>query len=73
MNARPRVAREGRFPRTLLMLETASVADGLRRAADELDDLAEQAFLYELGTLRRKLRGIVIAAAAPVVELGENT
>jgi hypothetical protein len=59
------------FPRAAAMLEATRIADSLRRAAAELDELAGAAHAYEPGTLRRKVRAVVIAAAASVVDLGE--
>ncbi len=53
-----------RFPRAALMLEAAAITGVLRGAADELDELAGEAHKYEIGTLRRKVRAIVVAALA---------
>ncbi len=53
------------------MLEAARIADVLRAAANQLDDLTGVAHRYEPGTLLRKIRAIVLTAAASVVDLGE--
>jgi hypothetical protein len=57
-----------RFPRVEAVLEAARIADVLRNAAQELDDLATAAPHYELGTLRRKIRGVTLATIHAVVE-----
>lgn len=51
-----------RFPRAATMLQATAIAQVLRRAADDLDELAGSAPAYELGTLRRKVRAIVLGA-----------
>jgi len=51
-----------RFPRAAVMLQLVAIAEALRQAANDLDELAGAAPLYELGALRRKGRGIVMAA-----------
>jgi len=53
-----------RFPRAALMLEANAIAGVLRGAAAELDALAGTAHAYELGTLRRRVRAVVVAALA---------
>jgi len=65
------VTRLARFPRAAATLEVVRVAEALRAAAAQLDDLAGAAHAYEPGTLLRKVRTIVITAAASVVDLGE--
>lgn len=52
-----------RFPRAAIMLEATAVADVLRKAADDLDEIAGSAPAYEVGTLRRKIRAIVVGAS----------
>lgn len=53
-----------RFPRVACMLQMTAVAEVLRQAATELDDLAGTAFAYDVGTLRRRARAIVLGALA---------
>lgn len=53
-----------RFPRAAAVLHMVAVAAVLRQAANDLDDLAGAAHAYEIGTLVRKARGIVLAACA---------
>jgi hypothetical protein len=53
-----------RYPRCALVLQMTAVAEALRQAATELDDLAAALPAYELGTARRKALGIVAAALA---------
>jgi hypothetical protein len=53
-----------RFPRAATMLQATEVAQVLRRAADDLDEIAGSAPAYELGTLRRKVRAIVLGVVA---------
>lgn len=52
-----------RFPRAAAVLEAAAAADMLRRAADELDQLAGTAYQLEPGTLRRRVRAIGLEVA----------
>ncbi|MEI9951849.1 MAG: hypothetical protein WDO74_23420 [Pseudomonadota bacterium] len=58
------VLEPARFPRAAIMLEAVAVAEVLRNAATELDELAGAAPAYEVGTLRRKVRAIVLGAVA---------
>jgi hypothetical protein len=51
------------FPRAEAVLEAAAAADMLRKAADELDQLASDAHQLEPGTLRRKLRSVSLEVA----------
>lgn len=51
------------FPRAAAVLEAAAAADLLRRAADELDELAGNAHTFEPGTLRRRVRAIGLEVA----------
>jgi hypothetical protein len=55
---------EARFPRAAVMLEAVAIAEVLRNAAAELDELAGAAPAYEIGTLRRKVRAVVLGALA---------
>ena len=57
-------AAELRFPRVACMLEATRVADALRSAATELEELAGSAPAYELSTLRRKVRAVIVGVAA---------
>ena len=66
MNRRLRLV--SKFPRAEAMLEATRIADALRAGANELDELAGAAPAYEIGTLRRKVRGIVLATVAAAVE-----
>lgn len=66
VRARLRVV--SRFPRAEAMLEATRIADAFKAGADALDDLAGAAFAYEVGTLRRKMRGIVLATVEAAVE-----
>jgi hypothetical protein len=59
---------ESRFPRAAAMLEATRVADALRAGAEELDAIAGAAHAYERGTLRRKVRAIVLATVEAAVE-----
>ena len=52
-----------RFPRAEAVLEAAAAAVMLRRAADELDQLAGAAHQIEPGTLRRRVRAIGLEVA----------
>jgi hypothetical protein len=52
-----------RFPRAEAVIEAATAADMLRRAADELDELAGAAHQLEPGTLRRRVRAIGLEVA----------
>jgi hypothetical protein len=52
-----------RFPRTEVVLEATAGAALLRRAADELDQLASDAPALEPGTLRRRLRSVGLDVA----------
>ncbi|MEI9936690.1 MAG: hypothetical protein WDO69_05650 [Pseudomonadota bacterium] len=66
MSARLRVV--SKFPRADAVLESTRIAEALRAGADELDALAGAAHAYEIGTLRRKVRGIVLATVAAAVD-----
>lgn len=52
-----------RFPRAELVLEAIAGAAALRRAADELDQLATEAATYEPATIRRRLRAVGLELA----------
>jgi hypothetical protein len=58
-----------RFPRADAVLESTRIAEAMRAGADELDAIAGCAHAYEPGTLRRKLRGVVLATVHAAVEL----
>lgn len=58
------VITRARFPRAAITLEAIAVAEVLRNAATELDELAGSAPAYEVGTLRGKVRAIVLGALA---------
>ncbi|MEO7035600.1 MAG: hypothetical protein ABI548_16870 [Polyangiaceae bacterium] len=66
MSARLRIV--SRFPRADAVLESTRIAEALRNGANELDALAGCAHAYEIGTLRRKVRGIVLATVAAAVD-----
>ena len=51
------------FPRAAAVIEAAAAADLLRKAADELDQLAGEAHAIEPGTLRRRVRAIGLEVA----------
>lgn len=51
------------FPRAEAVVEATTTAALLRRAADELDQLAGDAHQLDLGTLRRKLRSVSLEVA----------
>lgn len=51
------------FPRAEAVVEATTTAALLRRAADELDQLAGDAHQLEPGTLRRKLRAVGLEVA----------
>ena len=53
-----------KFPRASVMLQSAAVAGVLRQAAIDLEALASEAPFVEVGTLRRRARGIVLGAMA---------
>lgn len=57
-----------RFPRAAAVLEAMRVAEAMRAGADELDALAGEAHAYEPGTLRREVRGIVLATVTAAVD-----
>ncbi len=57
-----------RYPRTAAMLEATRIAESLRAGATELEELCSAAHAYEPGTLRRKVRGIVLATVTAAVE-----
>ena len=59
---------ESRFPRTAAALEATRIATALRAGARELDALAAAAHAYEPGTLRRKLRAVVLATVEAAIE-----
>lgn len=52
-----------RFPRAEAVIEAAAAADMLRRAADELDQLAGDAHQIDPGTLRRRVRAVGLEVA----------
>lgn len=51
------------FPKAEAVCEATTTAALLRRAADELDQLAGDAHQLEPGTLRRKLRAVGLEVA----------
>lgn len=51
------------FPRAEAVVEATTTAALLRRAADELDQLAGDAHQLEPGTLRRRLRAVGLDVA----------
>ena len=53
---------ERRFPRAKLTLDAITVAGVFRNAAIELEELAGAAPAYEIGTLRRKMRAVIVGA-----------
>jgi hypothetical protein len=58
---------ESKF-RAAAMFEAGGVADALRADAEERDAIAGAAHGYEPGTLRRKVRAIVLATVEAAVE-----
>jgi hypothetical protein len=53
-----------RFPRAAIILQMTAVCAVLRAAADALEALAAESHAYELGSLRRKARGVILGALA---------
>jgi hypothetical protein len=51
------------FPRAQAVIEAAQAADLLRRAADELDQLAGDAHAWEPASLRRRVRAVGLEVA----------
>ena len=59
-----RAATEAKFPRAGAMLQMVAAAEVLKQAARDLEELAGAAPAYEVSTLRRKARGIIMGALA---------
>ena len=59
-----RAATEAKFPRADAMLRATAISACLRQADDELDAIAGNALSYEVSTLRRRIREVVIGVAA---------
>ncbi len=57
-----------KYPKAAAIIEAQRVAEAMRSGADALDELADAASEYEVGTLRRELRGIVLAVVHAAVD-----
>lgn len=66
---RKALAERARFPRAATVLDAAAIAETLRKAATELDELAGCAHAYDPATFRRKVRAITVHTLYRVVEL----
>jgi hypothetical protein len=49
-----------RFPRAGLVLNMVALAEAFRAAAIELEELSGSSHAYEIGTLRRKVRAVLV-------------
>lgn len=66
MNAERQAAR---FPRAAAMLDAQGIADTMRKAATEIEELTGCAHAYDAATFRRKVRAITLHTLYRVVEL----
>lgn len=60
---------KARFPRATATLDAQRIADTLRKAATELEELAGASHAYDPATFRRKVRAVTLDTMYRVVEL----